>query len=221
MYNFGHLMTAACVHHRATGKTTLLDVARKATDYLIRMFRDPTPELAKNAVCPAHYMGSVELYRTTRDPRYLELARTLLGLRDLVQDGGDDNQDRIPFRRQTEAAGHAVRANYLYAGAADLYAENGDPSVMTPLEPIWDDLVGRKMAITGGCGALFDGASPDGSKDQKTITRVHQSYGRAYQLPHSTAHNETCAAIGNALWNTRMLQVKGDALCRGHRARRL
>jgi len=67
------------------------------------------------------------------------------------------------------------------------------------------------MAITGGCGALFDGASPDGSKEQKSISRVHQSYGRDYQLPQSTAHNETCAAIGSALWNWRMLQITGEA----------
>jgi DUF1680 family protein len=67
------------------------------------------------------------------------------------------------------------------------------------------------MYITGACGALFDGASPDGSKDQKTIGRTHQSYGRDYQLPNSTAHNETCAGVGNALWNARMLQVTGEA----------
>jgi DUF1680 family protein len=76
---------------------------------------------------------------------------------------------------------------------------------------IWEDLVSHKLAITGACGALFDGASPDGSKDQKSIARVHQSYGRNYQLPQSTAHNETCAAIGNALWNGRMLQITGEA----------
>jgi hypothetical protein len=211
MYNLGHLFTAACVHHRATEKKALLDVAVKAADFLCVAFRDPTPELARNAVCPAHYMGAVELYRCTREPNYLALAKTFLAMRDLVTDGTDDNQDRVPFRKQTEAVGHAVRANYLYAGAADLYAETGDEDLLKPLRPIWDDVVGRKMYLTGACGALYDGASPDGSKDQKQIARTHQSYGRAYQLPHSTAHNETCAAIGNALWNWRMLQVTGEA----------
>src|SRR5262245_34999388 len=211
MYNFGHLFTAACVHHRATGKRTLLDVAVKAADFLCRTFESPTPELARNAVCPSHYMGTVELYRTTGDRKYLALAVKFLDLRDVATDGTDDNQDRVPFRKQTEAVGHAVRANYLYAGAADVYAETGDETLLEPLKKIWANVVTRKMYLTGACGALYDGASPDGSKDQKQIARVHQAYGRDYQLPNSTAHNETCAAIGNALWNWRMLQVTGEA----------
>jgi DUF1680 family protein len=76
---------------------------------------------------------------------------------------------------------------------------------------IWENVVTQKMAITGACGALYDGASPDGAKDQKSISRVHQAYGREYQLPQSTAHQETCASIGNALWNSRMLQITGEA----------
>jgi DUF1680 family protein len=211
MYNFGHLFTAACVHHRATGKKTLLNVAVKAADYLCVVFKKPTPQLARNAVCPAHYMGIVELYRTTREAKYLALAKTFFEMRDMVEDGTDDNQDRVPFRKQTEAVGHAVRANYLYAGAADLYAETGDKTLLDPLNKIWANVVGRKLYVTGACGALYDGASPDGSNDQKDITRTHQAYGRDYQLPNSTAHNETCAAVGNALWNWRMLQLTGDA----------
>ena len=211
MYNFGHLFTAACVHHRATGKRTLLNVAVKAADFLVRAFETPTADLARNAVCPSHYLGTVELHRTTRDPKYLKLAVKFLDLRDMATDGTDDNQDRVPFRKQTEAVGHAVRANYLYAGAADVYAETGDTTLLEPLKAIWANATGRKMYLTGASGALYDGASPDGSKDQKRIARVHQAYGRDYQLPHSTAHNETCAAIGNVLWNWRMLQITGEA----------
>jgi DUF1680 family protein len=156
-------------------------------------------------------MGLVELYRTTGDERYLRLAARLLDLRGQAAGGTDDNQDRVPFRRQSEAVGHAVRANYLYAGAADVYAETGDETLPVPLRKIWADAVTRKMYLTGGCGALFDGASPDGARDQKQISRVHQAYGRAYQLPSSAAHNETCAAVGNVLWNWRMLQATGEA----------
>jgi len=129
-YNLGHLMTAACVHFRATGKTRLLDVARKATDYLYGYYKTATAELARNAICPAHYMGVVEMYRTTADERYLELAQNLIEIRDLFKEGGDDNQDRVPLREQTEAVGHAVRANYLYAGVADVVAETGDESLL-------------------------------------------------------------------------------------------
>jgi len=211
MYNFGHLFTAACVHHRATGKKTFLAVAVKAADFLCTAFEKPTKELARNNVCPSHYMGTVELYRLTGDKKYLRLAVKFLDLRDVAVDGTDDNQDRIPFRKQTEAVGHAVRANYLYAGAADLFAETGDETLLRPLKKIWANVVSRKMYITGACGALYDGASPDGSPQQKQIARVHQAYGRDYQLPNSTAHNETCAAVGNALWNWRMLQITGEA----------
>ncbi|HEU6449555.1 MAG TPA: glycoside hydrolase family 127 protein [Verrucomicrobiae bacterium] len=211
MYNLGHLMTAACVHYRVTGKTNFLEIARKAADFLCDEFKNPTPALANNLICPSHYMGIVELYRTTGEPRYLELAKKFLAMRDLVKDGGDDNQDRIPFEQQTQAEGHAVRANYLYAGAADLFLEDGDTNLWRPLAEIWTNVVTKKMYLTGGCGALYDGASPDGSKDQKHITRVHQSYGRNYQLPNTTAYSETCANIGNVLWNWRMFLASGDA----------
>ena len=210
-YNMGHLMTAACIHYRATGKRPLLDIAIKATDFLYNFYIRAPHELAQNAICPSHYMGVVEMYRTTSDPRYLELAKSLIDIRSMVKDGTDHNQDRIPFKQQTKAIGHAVRANYLYAGAADVYAETGDDSLMVALEKIWHDLVEHKIYITGGCGALYDGVSPNGtSYSPSYIQQVHQAYGREYELPNITAHNESCANIGNLLWNWRMLQITGD-----------
>jgi len=211
MYNMGHLMTTACVHHQVTGQTNLLTVARNAADYLYDTFFGASPEAARSSVCPSHYMGIVDLYRETGDPRYLALAKKFFELRSQITDGGDDNQDRIPFEQQREAMGHAVRANYLYAGAADLFMETGDQSLWQPLEPIWRNLTERKMYITGGCGALYDGASPYGSKNQGSITRTHQAYGHNYELPNTTAHNETCANIGNVLWNWRMFLITGEA----------
>jgi DUF1680 family protein len=211
-YNIGHLMTAACVHYRATGKRNLLEVAVKATDYLYRFYKTASPTLARNAICPSHYMGVIEMYRTLGDKRYLELAKHLIDIKGAIEDGTDDNQDRLPFREQQKVMGHAVRANYLYAGVADVYAETGDTTLLNQLYKMWHDVTTHKMYITGGCGSLYDGVSPDGTSYNPTeVQKIHQAYGRDYQLPNFTAHNETCANIGNMLWNWRMLQLTGDA----------
>ena len=210
-YNIGHLMTTACVHHRATGKTSLLNIAKKAADYLYRFYDTASAATARNAICPSHYMGLVELYRTTADEKYQRLAKKLIDVRGIAP-GSDDNSDRYLFRNMKEVQGHAVRANYLFAGAADLYAENGDKSLLTTLDQMWDDVVNHKMYITGGCGSLYDGVSNDGtSYNPNDVEKLHQAYGRKYQLPNFTAHNETCANIGNVLWNWRMLQITGEA----------
>lgn len=211
-YNIGHLMTAGCIHYRATGKTSLLDIAKKATEYLYNFYKTASPTLARNAICPSHYMGVVEMYRTTKDPRYLELAKHLIAIKGKIDDGTDDNQDRIPFLQQKKATGHAVRASYLYAGVADLYAETGNDSLMNSLNLMWNDVCSHKMYITGGLGSLYDGTSPDGtSYNPADVQKIHQAFGRDYQLPNFTAHNETCANIGNVLWNWRMLQITSDA----------
>jgi len=210
-YNFGHLMTAACVHYRATGKTTLLDIAKKATNFLIDFYNNASPEQARNAICPSHYMGITEMYRTTGEKKYLELVKKLIDIRGLSE-GSDDNSDRVPFRQMKTVNGHAVRANYLFAGVADVFAETGDTSLLSTLDLMWDDVVNRKMYITGGCGALYDGLSLEGlSYKPDSIQKIQQAYGKDYQLPNKTAHNETCANIGNLLWNWRMLQITGDA----------
>lgn len=208
-YNLGHLMTAGCVRARVTGRRDLLDAGIRAADYLRRLVADRPDLIARSAICPSHYMGVIELYRTTGEAAYLQLAQDLLELRDRVN-GGDDNQDRVPLRDQRAVAGHAVRANYLYAGVADVMLEVGDDELTSVLEQLWADVVDTKLHLTGGCGALYDGASPDGAPEQSQITRVHQAYGRAYQLPNTTAHNETCAAIGMILWSWRMLLLTGE-----------
>ena len=214
-YNMGHLMTAACIHYRATGKTTMLALARKAADYIENLCRNAPLELARNAICPSHYMGVVELYRVTREARYLALAKQLIEIRSLVppEDGSDHNQDRMPFRQMTQAVGHAVRANYLYAGVADVFAEDGDQTLLRTISTISDNVSGQKLYITGMTGAIYDGASPDGVDytQHKFIKPIHQAYGRDYQLPNLTAYNETCATIGYGMWTWRMLAITGDA----------
>ena len=210
-YNFGHLMTAAVVHHNATGKTSLLNIAKKAADFLIGFYKTATPEQARNAICPSHYMGLTELYRTTKEKKYLDLVNHLIDIRGTVE-GTDDNSDREPFRDMDRVVGHAVRANYLFAGVADVYAETGDKTLMITLDKMWNNVVNHKMYITGGCGALYDGVSVDGtSYKPDTVQKIHQAYGRDYQLPNFSAHNETCANIGNVLWNWRMFLLTGQS----------
>lgn len=211
-YNLGHLMTFACVHHRLTGDDTYLRIATRAADYLIGVAEREPGRLADCNICPSHYMGVVEVYRTTKERRYLDLAGRLLDLHGgKGRDGSDDNQDVLPVRDQRLAVGHSVRANYLYAGMADYAIETGDPALVAALESIWDDLVSRKVYITGGCGALYDGASPDGGQNYYAVTRVHQAYGRAYQLPNTTAYNESCGSLGLIMWAWRMLTLTGEA----------
>ena len=210
-YNLGHLMTAGIVHKRATGKTALFECGKNAADFLYNFLTNDAAELSRNAICPSHYMGAAEMYRETGDPKYLELAKGLIAIRDSVTNGEDHNQDRHKFRDQYEAMGHAVRANYLYAGVADLYAETGEAQLLKNLSAIWDDIVNHKIYIMGGCGALYDGVSPDGTTyDQPSIQQIHQAYGRQFQLPQEAAHNEICAQIGMMLFSWRLFQTTGD-----------
>ena len=210
-YNLGHLMTAGIIHKRATGKTTLFNCGKKAADFLYNFLTNDAVELSRNAICPSHYMGAAEMYRETGDEKYLELAKGLIAIRDSVKNGEDHNQDRHKFRDQYEAMGHAVRANYLYAGVADLYAETGEAQLMKNLSAIWNDIVNHKIYIMGGCGALYDGVSPDGTTyNQPSIQQIHQAYGRQFQLPQEYAHNEICAQIGMLLFSWRMFQTTCD-----------
>ena len=210
-YNLGHLITAGIIHKRATGKTTLFECGKKAADFLYNFLTNDAAELSRNAICPSHYMGAAEIYRETGDEKYLTLAKGLIAIRDSVTNGEDHNQDRHKFRDQYEAMGHAVRANYLYAGVADLYAETGEAQLMRNLSAIWDDIVNHKIYIMGGCGALYDGVSPDGTTyNQPSIQQIHQAYGRQFQLPQEAAHNEICAQIGMMLFSWRMFQTTSD-----------
>jgi len=210
-YNLGHLMTAGIIHKRATGKTTLFECGKKAADFLYNFLTNDAAELSRNAICPSHYMGAAEMYRETGDEKYLTLAKGLIAIRDSVTNGEDHNQDRHKFRDQYEAMGHAVRANYLYAGVADLYAETGEAQLMKNLSAIWDDIIQHKIYIMGGCGALYDGVSPDGTTyNQPSIQQIHQAYGRQFQLPQEAAHNEICAQIGMMLFSWRLFKTTGD-----------
>ncbi len=211
LYNMGHLMTAACIHHRVTGKTTFLNVARKLGDYLVTVFEPRPKQLAHFGFNPSNIMGAVELYRTTGDQRYLRLAGIFVTMRGSQPGGSDQNQAHVPLRKEQEAVGHVVTATYLWCGAADVYAETGETALFDALERLWQDVTSSKMYITGGAAALHHGESQRVRLKRWPKDSVHEAFGAPYQLPNRTAYNETCANIGNAMWNWRMLLLTGDA----------
>jgi hypothetical protein len=204
LYNMGHLMTAACIHHRATGKDSFLKVARKVGDLLYRTFQPRPAALAHFGWNPSNIMGLAELYRTTGQKRYLELAGVFVDMRGSMPGGTDLTQDRVPLRQETMGVGHCVCATYLYCGAADVAAETGEEALRAALERIWRDVTGKRMYLTGAVGSFWRGRSPRGDD-------VHEAFGADYELPGRTAYNETCANIGNAMWNWRMLTLTGEA----------
>jgi len=215
LYNMGHLMTAASVHYRATGKDNFLKVARKLGDYLYSVFQPRPPELARFGFNPSNIMGSIDLYRVTGDEKYLELAGVFVDMRGSAParpeeavrphhlGGTDCTQDRMPLRQETQAVGHAVAATYLYSGATDVYAETGEKALLDALERIWHNVTTRRIYITGSVGV---GVGRTNRGDS-----VHEAFGRDYELPSRTAYSETCSNIGNAMWNWRMLELTGEA----------
>jgi DUF1680 family protein len=190
LYNAGHLYEAAVAHNQATGKRSLLDIATKNADLLVRTFGP-----GKRKIYPGHQiaeMGLVKLYRVTGKKEYLDLAKFLLDSRG---GGSPYNQADIPVVQQTFAEGHAVRATYMYSGMADVAAMTGDQAYIHALDRIWENVVDKKVYVTGGIGALGEG----------------ESFGADYELPNMTAYNETCAAVGNDYWNQRMFLLHGDS----------
>jgi uncharacterized protein len=196
LYNFGHLYEAAIAHYQATGKRSLLEIALKTAELLDRTFGP-----GKRSIWPGHQiteMGLAKLYRATGDASYLKLAKFMLDVRGPDGERGSKrtyNQSHLKVIEQTEAVGHAVRATYMYSGMADVAALTGDTSYVTAIDKIWDNVVNKKLYITGGIGSTGSG----------------EAFGNNFELPNMTAYNETCAAIGNDYWNYRLFLLHGDA----------
>ena len=202
-YCAGHMYEAAVAHYQVTGDTAFLDIARKNADLSCRGFTadgrtDP----------PGHQeieIGLCKLYRVTGDEKYLDQAKFFLDQRGRTGRRGPDGdgdlygtygQDHIPVVEQTRAVGHSVRAAYLYTGMADVAALTGDMGYVNAIDTIWEDVVTKKLYVTGGIGAAGG----------------HEGFGGPYELPNMTAYCETCASIANILWNHRMFLMHGDAM---------
>ncbi len=196
LYCAGHLIQAAVAHHRATGKSSFLDIAKRLADCL-----DSTFGPGKRPGACGHEeaeMALVELYRATGERRYLELADFMVkqrGQKPGLFGNSMYHQDHLPFSDQREFVGHAVRHLYLACGATDIVAENPDSAFRPALEGLWDNLTRRRMYVTGGAGARWEG----------------EAFGSDYELPNDRAYTETCAAIGSVMWNWRMLLLTGEA----------
>ncbi len=194
LYNSGHLFEAASAHYLATGKRSLLDVALRNANLLCEVFGP-----GKRSDAPGHEiveMGLVRLYRITGEKKYLDLARFFIDCRGAARNPDKAySQDHIPVVEQTEAVGHAVRAGYLYSGIADVAALTGNIEYTNAIDRIWENMVSKKLYLTGGIGAVHDG----------------ERFGNNYELPNLTAYNETCAAIANVYWNYRMFLLHGES----------
>ena len=194
-YNLGHMIEGAVAHYQATGKRNFLDIAIKYADCVCREIGNG-PQQKKYV--PGHQiaeMALVKLYMVTGDKKYLDQAKFFLDTRGYTSRKDAYSQAHKPVVEQDEAVGHAVRAVYMYSGMADVAAITGDSSYIKAIDKIWDNIVSKKIYITGGIGAHHAG----------------EAFGNNYELPNLSAYCETCAAIGNVYMNYRLFLLHGDA----------
>lgn len=194
-YNLGHMVEGAVAHYQATGKRNFLDIAIKYADCVCREIGNG-PEQKKYV--PGHQiaeMALVKLYMVTGNKKYLDQAKFFLDTRGYTSRKDAYSQAHKPVVEQDEAVGHAVRAVYMYSGMADVAAITGDSSYIKAIDKIWDNIVSKKIYITGGIGARHAG----------------EAFGNNYELPNLSAYCETCAAIGNVYMNYRLFLLHGDA----------
>lgn len=201
-YNCGHMIEAAVAYYNATGKRKLLDVAIRWANHFDSLFGP-----GKRHWVTGHQeleLALVKLYRVTKDEKYLKLSNWLLSERGhryakgyTWTDWKDTGyaQDLLPVKEQTQITGHAVRAMYMYTGAADVAALTGDLDYMKAMKTVWEDVVYRNMYITGGIGSA-------GS---------NEGFSTDYDLPNEQAYCETCASVGMVFWNQRMNALTGES----------
>ena len=206
LYNVGHMYEAAVAHYVTTGERSFLDIALENADLLVRTFGP-----GKRRAFPGHQeieIGLAKLFRVTGNRQYLDLAKFFLDERGryhggepypaespfVIYNSEEYLQNHKPVLEQAEAVGHAVRATYMYSGMADVAALGGWPEYAAATDRLWENVVAKKLYLTGGIGS----------------TGEYEAFGADYELPNAQAYAETCASIGNALWNQRMFELHGD-----------
>lgn len=194
-YNLGHMIEGAIAHYQATGKKNFLNIAIKYADCVEREIGDKPGQLVR---VPGHQiaeMALAKLYLVTGQHKYLDLAKFFLDKRGYTSRTDAYSQAHKPVLEQDEAVGHAVRAAYMYSGMADVAALTGDTGYVHAIDKIWDNVVTKKLYVTGGIGATSNG----------------EAFGENYELPNMSAYCETCAAIGNVYWNYRLFLLHGES----------
>lgn len=194
-YDLGHMIEGAVAHYQATGKRNFLDIAIRYADCVCREIGPGKNQLVR---VPGHQiaeMALAKLYLVTGDKKYLDEAKFFLDKRGYTTRKDEYSQAHKPVIEQDEAVGHAVRATYMYSGMADVAALTGDTAYVHAIDRIWGNIIGKKLYLTGGIGARYQG----------------EAFGKNYELPNATAYCETCAAIGNVYVNHRLFLFHGDA----------
>lgn len=195
LYNLGHMVEGAIAHYQATGKRNFLDIAIKFADCAVREVGDKP---GQTMVVPGHQIAEMamsKLYVLTGNVKYLNFAKLLLDKRGFTDTKNEYAQTHKPVLEQDEAVGHAVRAAYMYSGMADVAALTGDKGYVNAIDHIWENIVNKKLYLTGGIGATGHG----------------EAFGKNYELPNMSAYCETCAAIGNVYLNHRLFLLHGEA----------
>ena len=194
-YNLGHMVEGAIAHYQATGKRNFLDIAIAYADCVCREIGEGENQVVR---VPGHQiaeMALAKLYLVTGEKKYLDQAKFFLDKRGYTTRTDAYSQAHQPVLEQDEAVGHAVRAAYMYAGMADVAALTGDQGYIDAIDAIWDNIVTKKLYITGGIGATSNG----------------EAFGENYELPNMSAYCETCAAIGNVYVNHRLFLLHGES----------
>lgn len=195
LYNLGHMVEGAVAHWQATGSRKFLDIACRYADCVVR---EVGAKSGQACVVPGHQIAEMalcKLYLATGKKEYLDEAKFFLDYRGKTEIKQEYSQSHKPVVELDEAVGHAVRAAYMYAGMADVAALTGDTAYIHAIDRIWDNIVTKKLYITGGIGATNNG----------------EAFGANYELPNMSAYAETCAAIGNVYVNYRLFLLHGDS----------